>query len=193
MLRVIIIVLVIAVALLRGGSLSSFAALPLRWPALAILGFALQLLIFTPFARAPLIAVATAPLYTLSLALVAVWVARNWRIPGMALIAVGLLLNVAAVAANGGHMPISPEAARFAGRYGQYVTSDMSVARPAVSADGQARLWLLTDIIGLPKEVPFATVWSIGDVLLTLGVAILCYRTMLARPGLRRGREPQLP
>src|SRR5215211_4375604 len=114
MLRLAVIILVIVVALLRGGSLRNFAAIQLRWLPLVIAGFVLQLLIFTPFARAPLIAFATLPIYVLSLALLAIWVAANWRIPGMALIAIGLALNVAVIAANGGHMPVMPESARLA-------------------------------------------------------------------------------
>ena len=90
MLRLAIIVLVIVVALLRGGSLRNFAAVKLRWLPLVIAGFVLQLLIFTPSASSPLVAFATLPLYVLSLALLAIWVAANWRIPGMALIAIGL-------------------------------------------------------------------------------------------------------
>src|SRR6185295_16070570 len=97
MLRLAIIVLVIVVALLRGGSLRNFAALQLRWLPLVIVGFALQLLIFTPFARAPLVAFATVPIYALSMILLVIWVAVNWRIPGMALIAIGLALNVIAI------------------------------------------------------------------------------------------------
>jgi hypothetical protein len=61
MLRLAIIVLVIVVALLRGGSLRNFAAVQLRWLPLVIVGFALQLLIFTPFAGSPLVAFATLP------------------------------------------------------------------------------------------------------------------------------------
>ena len=186
MLRLIVIIFVIVVALLRGGSLRNFGALKLRWLPLVIASFVLQLLIFTPFAKAPLIAVATVPLYTLSLALLAIWVAANWRIPGMALIVLGMLLNVAAVAANGGHMPVAPEAARYAGKIVDLETDDPLVSKHSLGADGQVRLWLITDIIGVPKEVPFAPVLSIGDIVLTIGVGILCYRTIHRPPDLNR-------
>lgn len=182
MLRVFVILLVIVVALLRGGKLRNFAELHLRWPALAIAGFALQVLIFTPFAKTPLVAWATVPLFLLSMAILTVWVALNWRIPGMALIAAGLLMNFAAIAANDGKMPVSPDALRVAGRYVEITDTDPTISKHVLASDSTVRLWVLTDIIGIPKQVPFASVWSIGDIALTLGVSLLCYRTMCRPP-----------
>ena len=182
MLRLFIIVLVIIVALLRGGSLLNIAAVQLRWLPLVIIGFVLQLLIFTPFARSPLVAFATVPIYLLSMFLLVIWVAANWRIPGMALIAIGLALNVIAIGTNGGHMPVAPESARYAGTIGNYTSDGALVANNSIATQDNVRFWLLTDIIAIPKQVPFATVISIGDVLLTIGVGILCYRTIRHAP-----------
>jgi hypothetical protein len=182
MLRLLIIVVVIVVALLRGGSLRNIAAVQLRWLPLVIAGFALQLLIFTPFARSPLVAFATLPIYVLSLALLAIWVATNWRIPGMALIAIGLALNVAVIAANGGHMPVSPEGARLAGQYEALAADDPRTSKHLLMASDQVRLWLLSDIIVIPHGVPGASVLSIGDLALTVGIAILCYSTIAHAP-----------
>jgi hypothetical protein len=182
MLRLTIIVIVIAAALVRGGSLRHFAALRLRWLPLVIIGFVLQLLIFTPFANTPVIAFATLPIYVLSLVLVTIWVAANWRVPGMTLIAIGLALNVAVIAANGGHMPVSPDAARLAGKYDMLVTDDPAISKHIVAVDGQVRLWLLSDLIAVPKGVPFAAVLSIGDIVLTVGIGILCYSTICRLP-----------
>ena len=187
MLRLVIIVLVIVVALLRGGSLRNLAELQLRWLPLVIAGFMLQLLIFTPFARSPLLAAATVPIYVLSMLLLVIWVAANWRIPGMALIGIGLALNVIAITANGGHMPVSPESARYAGTIGNYASENTFVANNSIATQDNVRFWLLTDIIAIPKQVPFANVISIGDVLLTIGVGILCYRTI------RRAPAPDVP
>jgi hypothetical protein len=182
MLRLAIIVLVIVVALLRGGSLRNIAAVQLRWLPLVIVSFALQLLIFTPFARSPLVAFATLPIYVLSLALLAIWVAANWRIPGMALIAIGLALNVAVIAANGGHMPVLPASARLAGQYEALAADDPSTSKHLLMEPDQVRLWLLSDIIVIPQGVPGASVLSVGDLALTIGIAILCYSTILRAP-----------
>ena len=182
MLRPVIIILVIVVALLRGGSLRNFATLKLRWIPLVVAGFVLQVLIFTPFTTTSLIPVATVPLYLLSMALLTIWVALNWHIPGMALIAIGLLMNVAAIAANGGYMPVSPASARIAGRLDRYATTGSPISYNSIATEENVRLWLLTDIIPVPKEVPFANVLSIGDVLLEIGVGVLCYRTIRQVP-----------
>jgi len=190
MLRLAVIILVMVVALLRGGSLRNFAALQLRWLPLVIAGFVLQLLIFTPFGLAPLVAVATLPIYVLSLALIVIWVAANWRIPGMALIAIGLALNVAVIAANGGHMPVLPEGARLAGQYEAIAAGDPRTSKHELMSSEQAQLWLLSDIIVIPSGVPGAVVLSVGDIVLTIGIAILCYSTIRRAPALAEPASP---
>jgi hypothetical protein len=186
MLRLVIIILVIVVALLRGGSLRNFGALKLRWLPLVIASFVLQLLIFTPFAKAPLIAVATVPLYIVSMALLTIWVAANWQIHGVVLVAIGLLMNFSAIIVNDGHMPVSPESARYAGTIAEFATGGARIANNSIATDDQVRLWILTDIIPLPQGLPFANVFSIGDVLLTIGVGVLCYRTIHRPPDINR-------
>src|SRR6476469_3914039 len=99
MLMPLLVALAIGVGVLRGGALRNFAGLDLRWIPLVVASFALQLLLFTPFLHRPLIAVAVEPLYILSMGMAAAWVALNWRIPGMPLIALGLLSNLIAIVA----------------------------------------------------------------------------------------------
>ncbi len=182
MLIPLLIALAIVAGLLRGGSLRNFAALPLRLIPLIIASFVLQLFLFTPFLHRPLIAVAVAPLYLLSMAMAVVWVGLNWRIPGMPLIALGLGMNFAAIAANGGHMPVSLESARYAGKITNFAAGASVANNSLLAPPEQVRLWILTDIIPLPKELPLANVFSIGDVLLVIGIALLCYRTIRHMP-----------
>jgi hypothetical protein len=177
MLGFLIILTVIAIALLRGGSLHNLAAVRLRWLPLVFASLALQLLIFTPFRSAPLIRVATPWLYMLSMVMLVAWVAVNWHIPGMLLMAAGLLFNLAAIAANGGYMPIAPEIIHSYGMSVHFADGGRHNNSVALAAD-QAYLWLLTDII----VIPFTGVFSIGDMLLMLGGAICCYRTIRPAP-----------
>src|SRR5262245_14727685 len=137
MISVVILLPVIAIALLRGGSLINLVELRLRWVPLVLAALAVQLLIFTPFRSQPLISAWTIQLYILSMALLTLWVALNWRIPGMVLMALGLLANFAAIAANGGYMPVSPESARYAGRLGRYATDGLPVANNSIAIDDQ--------------------------------------------------------
>jgi hypothetical protein len=181
MLMPLVVALAIGVALLRGGSLANFGRLQLHWVGLVAAGLGLQLLIFTPFSAVPLVTAMTTQLYLLSMALLTVWVALNWRVPGMPLMALGLLMNFAAIAANGGYMPVSPASAAYAGTSERYATEGLPVANNSLATDGQVQLWLLTDILALPSEIPFANVFSIGDVLLMVGAGMLCYRTILRK------------
>lgn len=177
MLRGIVVLIVIAVALVRGGSLRNFATLELRWLPLVLGGFGLQLLIFTPFRDPPLIPFATAPLYLLSMTLLVIWIALNRQLPGALLIAAGVLLNTIAIAANGGYMPVNPAAAQYAGRLEGYASEGLPLDNNSLAAEN-VHLWILTDIFPVPAGIPFANVFSLGDVLLTLGIAILCYQTI---------------
>lgn len=177
-----IVTLAIVIALVRGGSLKNFAQLRLRWTPLAIAAFVIQLLIFTPLRDTPIITAATTELYEFSLGLLVVWVAVNWQLPGMPLMALGLLSNFVAIVANGGYMPVSPESAAYAGKIGNYATEGAPVANNSLATDQNVRLWLLTDILALPKQVPLANVFSIGDVLLTCGACWLGYRTVRGTP-----------
>jgi hypothetical protein len=176
-----IVVLAIIVALLRGGSLRHFGALHLRWIPLVGASLVLQLLLFTPFSKAPVVAFAIPELYVLSMLLLVAWVAVNWRVPGMALLAAGLLCNTIAIAVNGGYMPVAPESAAYAGRIGNYATEGMAVNNNSIATNSNVHLWILTDILALPHWFPLANVFSPGDVLIVAGACFLCYRTVLGK------------
>jgi hypothetical protein len=179
-LRVLIVLAVVVVAVLRGGSLRAFATLRLRYIPLVLGGFLLQLLIFPLTGDGLLPAQAIAPLYLLSMALLVWWVWLNRHLPGILLIGSGVVMNLAAIAANGGVMPIDPDAAAYAGKL---ALAESEVAlNNSLPSDDDVRLWLLTDIFPVPAGIPFATVYSLGDVLLTTGIGILCARTMFVRP-----------
>lgn len=176
------IILAIVAALLRGGSLQNFGALRVRRVPLIVAAFGLQFLIFAPIA-APLIPPwAITPLYILSMALLTLWAAINRRVPGMLIMAAGLLSNFAAITANGGYMPVSSDSVRYSGSISRYEASPNHIVHNSAMRDDDVRLWILTDIFAVPKSVPFANVYSVGDILLTLGAGLFCYRTIRAAP-----------
>jgi hypothetical protein len=179
MLRLSLIGVVVLMALARGGSLANFAQLRLRWLPLVAAGFGTQLVIFTPLRGAlGLSGVAIPALYLLSMALLTLWVALNRQVPGMALMALGLLSNFAAIAANGGYMPVSPASASFAGTLARYQEEGGTRHNNSLATDEDVRLWWLTDILPLPRQMPFSSVLSIGDLVLTVGAGRLCYQTV---------------
>jgi hypothetical protein len=98
--------------------------------------------------------------------LVVAAVLRNVRIMGMPVVAAGAASNVAAILANGGFMPASREALAALGASAPSIYSNSSVVPDPA-------LWPLTDIFALPSWLPMANVFSIGDVLIGLGVALV--------------------
>ena len=99
---------------------------------------------------------------------------RNLAIPGVAIIALGAASNLVAIVANGGYMPADPGALAIIGGI------EPGYSNSSVVADPGARP--LTDIFAIPAWVPFANVFSIGDVLIGIGVAVTIAVAMRARP-----------
>jgi hypothetical protein len=105
----------------------------------------------------------------------------NRAVPGAKLFALGIILNIAVMAANGGWMPVTPETHYF-------VHPDRPVelqARQVNSKDvilprAETNLWILSDII--PVALPWRrTAVSTGDLLLILGAAQFILQTTSKR------------
>jgi Family of unknown function (DUF5317) len=167
---------------LFGGRLEGLAEMRLGFGRLAILALLIQVALFSPLADAVGQPVARAT-YVASTAAVGLVVAANLRIPGLPLIAAGAAANLVAIVANGGAMPASASALAAAGIGIGPHTNSVAVDRPAFEP--------LTDIFALPAWVPFANVFSVGDVLIGIGLAIVIAAAMRT-PKLRRrdGRPP---
>jgi hypothetical protein len=164
------------VGLLPGGSFAGLAELRIRWGGLILGGLIVQVVLFSaPVAErvhelGPLI-------YVVSTGAVLSAVFRNWRITGLPMVAVGAASNAAAILANGGFMPAGADAMRVLGASFPTIYSNSSVvAHPALVG--------LTDIFAIPRPLPFANVFSIGDVIIALGIAMVLIAAM-------RERDPQ--
>ena len=95
----------------------------------------------------------------------AVFLAANRRVPGMALTALGAALNLLAITANGGVMPASPAALAAAG---------LPAGGPGFQSSGAVddpRLAFLGDVFAIPASWPLSNVFSVGDVLIGVGLA----------------------
>jgi hypothetical protein len=153
----------ILAGLLVGGRLDNLSAFRFRWGALAVAGLLVQVALFTEAGHAAAGGLAPS-IYTLSTLAVFVAVLRNIRLPGMALVALGAISNLAAIAANGGAMPADPTALAAAGLPAEDHLNSIVLAEPALRP--------LTDIFALPAWLPFANVFSVGDVLIAVGIVI---------------------
>ncbi len=146
---------------LFGGRLGALVEVRLRhvWAIFAALGLeiaALELAGLPDRLRAALLVLA----YPVG----AVFLAANWRVPGVPLIALGAACNLVAMAANGGVMPASPDALASAGlpAGGPGFRNSDVVADP--------RLAFLGDVFAIPASWPLSNVFSVGDVLIALGI-----------------------
>jgi hypothetical protein len=173
----------LAVGFALGGRASGLTALTFRWRWAVLVGIVTQILLFsTPLNRTvgPLGPV----IYVGSTALVLAAILGNWRITGMPVIALGAISNMSAIIANRGYMPADPAAMATLGQ-----TIPDSYSNSAIVAD--PALWALTDIFALPAWLPFANVYSIGDVVIGIGVVIVIVAAMRsASAPEREGGEP---
>jgi hypothetical protein len=165
----------IAAGLLVGGKVDRLAELRLRWAPLAVLGLVVQLALFAdPISAA--VGDAAPAIYVASSAAVLAAVLRDVRVPGMALIAIGAASNLAAILANGGFMPADPAALDSVVQLSPGYSNSVVVANPALRP--------LTDLFALPAAFPLANVFSVGDVLIGIGVAAtIVFAMRAARAG----------
>ena len=160
---------------LARGHVDALSRFRFRWGGLALAGLLVQVVLFTP--TGDQLAGGLGPaLYVLSTLAVFVAVVRNIRLPGMAIVALGALSNLAAIIANGGFMPASAAALAAAGLDvpGSY-TNSVVLDSPALQP--------LTDIFAVPASWPLANVFSVGDVLIGVGIV------MVIAAAMRRPRE----
>lgn len=152
---------------LARGRLTALADLPLRRPGLAVAAIAMQVLIISLIPGGPQGFHTT--VHMLSYVLLGAFAFANRHIAGVAIAGLGGLLNFVAIAANGGVMPANPDTlASFQGAdsHGEFANSQI-LEHP--------RLLFLGDTIPTPSSLPIHTVFSVGDLVLMLGVALLVH------------------
>ena len=173
----------VAVGIALGGRLDALAELRLSGSWLIIAAISLQIVAF-PSGALPWHTGDTLAMYLWigSYALLVAATVLNWQIPGMLVVAAGMGMNLAAILANGGHMPALPTAAAHAGLATGIDNNSQTLVDP--------HLALLVDRWAAPDWVPFANVYSVGDVLLALGAFALVLPAMKVRlPLVRRARH----
>ena|SRR5215218_8262898 len=176
--------LVLLTVPLAGGRLGRLAELELRWVWLAWLALAIQLVIviLAPEGNEGLHRAAHLGSY----ALAGACVARNLHLRFAWLVAVGGLLNVLAIAANGGVMPASGAALEVAGLEAESTAFANSNPVP------HAALAPLGDVFAIPAGWPGANVFSVGDVLIAAGALLALHAASGSRlrAPRRRARAP---
>jgi hypothetical protein len=177
------IVLGVVVGLLLGGRVERLADLRLRHVWLFFLAIGLQLVAF-PWLLMPwqVPAGAATALSVASYGCLVCVTLANFRLPGLAIAGLGMVANLGAILANGGHMPALPRAMAEAGlRYQGVHNNSVADGSPAVP-------WLV-DRWAAPQWVPWGNVFSAGDVLIAAGVVVVVACAMGASTRLLRLRH----
>ena len=160
----------LVLGLVLGGRPAGLADLRIRWAWPMVAGFLAQVALFS----APVtdrIGALGPPIYVASTALVLAAIWMNRRIQGMPIVGIGATCNLSAIVANGGYMPADPAIMAALGRGDPTTYSNSAILPDPV-------LQPLTDIFVLPRWLPFTNVFSVGDVLIGIGVAILIIAAM---------------
>lgn len=148
-------------SVLLGGRLSRLFQVRLRAGWLPLAALLLQIVVLQVVQSGPRPLLAAVHLVTYAMAAAFIWL--NRAVPGLLLVAAGAASNGITIALNGGTLP-AREAALAAAHInkdpGVYLNSG-AVAHPV--------LGFLGDMFAWPFPLPFANVFSIGDVLIVLG------------------------
>jgi hypothetical protein len=193
-------------------AIDRIAALPLRSAWLALLALVLQYpLLLAPFGETQQV-VLHQILFLVSHLLLLAFVWLNRSMVGIQIVGLGVVLNLAAILANGGFMPVSPEALvqiNPGTSLEQFPTGlHYGYSKGIILARQETNLWLLSDILVLLPPFPWPTAFSLGDLLLAFGVGVLLqgprnlvrlpaggqawlasYSSAGEMPGLARGRR----
>jgi hypothetical protein len=175
----IVTLLLLASVPLLGGDLRRLSGIVLRglWTLPLALGLQVLVITIAPDLPRPF----TVAVHLLTYVLAAVFLVLNRHVPGLTLLTTGATLNGVVIALNGGTLPASASALQAAG-----VVYDPTVfTNSGVLAE--PRLAWLGDVFAVPAGVPFANVFSVGDVYIVVGAAWLLHVTCRRR---RRSLSP---
>ena len=162
-------------SLLTGGRLRYIENFHLKALLLGVGAFAVQLLIFT--SRGESLLGALLPwIYVLSLLMLVAFLLVNYRVFGVPILLVGLMLNILVIGANHGRMPADPQALVATGQssHAEELARNGTAANLVLMSE-QTYLNFLGDHIVLPFLGDLGSAYSIGDLVALVGEAALVY------------------
>jgi len=178
-------VLVTAHAMLPGSDLRRLGQLRLRHTWLVWLALADQIVVISVL---PDWHALSEGAHLASYGLAGLFAILNHRSAGTWIVGAGGASNLVAIVANGGTMPASSAALAASGWHAPPGHFANSAALP------NPRLGFLGDVFATPSWLPVHSVFSPGDILIVIGVAVflhlICHRTGPASPPTRPDHEP---
>jgi hypothetical protein len=186
----------------RGHAFSRIAAIPLRSAWLALLAICLQL----PLLRAPVVPSGSIgvemALFVGSLLLLLAFVWRNRRLAGVLILGVGVVCNLLVIVANGGFMPITPETLVEINPGSTVEQWPEGVhyggSKDVIRERENTELWVLSDILVSPLAFPVPIAFSLGDLVIAVGIVVLlqgapAWRGRIAMGSMTSGRREGIP
>ena len=156
------------------GSLKNMALRPLYWKITAFTAFAIQLAAFSNFPFVEnLPAIFIVIMHYTSYACLLAFIIRNIKNFGITFAGIGIFLNALVIFLNGGYMPTIPQNLKntSVGQSSEVIGQGVAVHN-SVKLAGETLLPWLSDIFYLPSWIPFSNVFSIGDILIAVGICI---------------------
>ena len=181
----------IAIGRLRGGRIRGLSDLRLRHIWLPVVVFTVQsALLKTPLRELGWALLLTPVIVVATYVVLVGWLLLNRRSSGVPLVLAGAILNLTVIAANGGYMPVTPEALARSGHEDRILIQKdrtyVAGSKDVVLDMDETVLWPLSDVLAIPQGFPLATNFSVGDILIALGVGRMAYAAV------RRGAEEQI-
>lgn len=177
-------------ALLSGRSLAGLGRRRIAWWPLGFGSLAAECaLTSTPLGGQPAALAWGSTIWLAALVAMVLMLARNAWVEASAarwawsLAALGVALNVAVVAGNGGHMPQSQAARLAAAASADHVAglATDGAWHNVAPMTSETRLAWLGDVVPEPAWLPLHNVMSIGDLLLASGMAAVIYLSTTPR------------
>ena len=174
MLIIVLIVIIIAVIVNKG--LRGIEHKKVEQFCLILLGFAIQLVIFSQEFSYSKLNFLTPILYIYSLLILLIFMVLNLQYKGIKIAGIGFLSNLVAIVSNGGYMP--QDLMKIELVWGQEKVELLKQTgrfNNAISMSPNTHLNFLGDIIAIPKPKFLMGVYSVGDVFITIGIAIFIF------------------
>ncbi len=177
MLLLFLIIAAFLLAMLKYRNIKNIENKNIKFYLLILLGFVIQIAIFNEkFAQSELNYL-TPVLYILSLIVLLIFLLTNFKeYNGIKVTTAGFILNIIVILANKGYMPQSIKQLALSGqmekiklltKYGHFYNATVMT--------NKTRLNLLGDRILLSLFGKFRTVYSIGDIIIMVGIAIFVF------------------
>ncbi len=148
-----------------------------------------------PFLRSPAVPLEQLKLqqalFVGSFVFLLIFVGLNWRLLGAWVFGVGLVCNLVVILANGGAMPISPEtlakinpgSSQENWVEGQHYNRSKDV----ILLKENTRMAEISDIHALTVPVPVRAAFSLGDILIAIGIVLFMQDVRTPIPNFIRG------